>query len=201
MNLETGGLNRIRNNLFLKNPEVTNTPVLPFRRSTEVSNSLQETNGGLRKFPTTCRKAPEVYGSPAQLAGTSGERRKSCTTCGKPTAIAGSLPQSAGNKMQLQEVTNKSVYDQMQLQEVSHNLQETKCNCRKSPAVCGKPNAVFNRLFGNRNGKLVFLLPDVYRFAFPETQRIKPFPSKPDFRDGDEVVRTFLVPGVNFNFS
>jgi hypothetical protein len=103
--------------------------------------------------------------------------------------------------MQLQEVTNRCVDDQMQLQEVSHNLQETKCNCRKSPATCGKPNAVFHVLFGNRNGKLVFLLLDVYRFAFPETQFIKPFPSKPDFRDGDEVMAALLVTSVDFNFS
>lgn len=59
----------------------------------------------------------------------------------------------------------------------------------------------FYMLFGNRNGKLVFLLPDVYRFAFPETQRIKPFPSKPDFRYGDEVMAALLVTSVNFNFS
>jgi len=103
--------------------------------------------------------------------------------------------------MQLQEVTNKSVYDKMQLQEVLRNLQETKCNCRKSPATCGKPNAVFNMLFGNRNGKLVFLFPDVYRFSFSETQRIKPFSFEPDFRDGDQTVGTFLVSGVDFNFS
>ncbi|MFN4364767.1 hypothetical protein [Chryseobacterium hispalense] len=62
--------------------------------------------------------------------------------------------------MQLQEVTNKYVYDQMQLQEVSHNLQETKCNCRrlqtllfytsgdlrKSPTTCGKPTEEYGRL-------------------------------------------------------
>lgn len=56
-------------------------------------------------------------------------------------------------------------------------------------------------LFGKRNGKLVFLLPDLYRFAFPETQRIKPFPSEPDFRDGDEVMAALLVTSVDFNFS
>lgn len=158
------------------------------RRSTEGSHNLRETSGDVRKSRATCRKVPENGGSPAQL-------------CGKPTAVAGSLAQLAGNKMQLQEITNKYVYDKMQLQEVSHNLQETNCNCRKSPATCGKQNAVFHRLFGNRNGKLVFLLLDVYRFAFPETQFIKPFPSEPDFRDDDEVMAALLVTSVDFNFS
>lgn len=59
----------------------------------------------------------------------------------------------------------------------------------------------FYMLFGNLNGKLVFLLPDVYRFAFPETQFIKPFSPKPDFWDGDEVMAALLVTSVNFNFS
>ena len=56
-------------------------------------------------------------------------------------------------------------------------------------------------LFGKRNGEFVFLLLDVYCFAFPETQLIKPFPSKPDFRDGDEVMAALLVTSVDFNFS
>lgn len=91
----------------------------------------------------------------------------------------------------------------------------TECSCRKSPTTCRKPNAIAGSLpqlagnkmqflmvlFGKRNGKLVFLLLDVYCFAFPETQRIKPFPSKPDFRDGDEVMAALLVTSVDFNFS
>lgn len=69
--------------------------------------------------------------------------------------------------MRLQEVTNKYVYDKMQLQEVSHNLQETKCNCRrlqtllfytsgdvrKSPTICGKPPEMYGspaQLAGNQ---------------------------------------------------
>lgn len=125
--------------------EVTNTLVLHFRRSTEVSNNLRETSGDVRKSRATCRKPTEMYGSLPQLAGN--ERR------------------STG---------------------VSRSLWETQCS--------------FQGLFGNRNGKLVFLLLDVYGFSFSETQRIKPFSLKPDFRDGDHLTVAFLVSGVNFNF-
>lgn len=104
---------------------------------------------------------------------TSGDLRKCKTICGKPPEMYGSLPQLAGN--------------QRRSTEVLRNLWETQCS--------------FQGLFGNRNGELVFLLLDVHGFSFSETQRIKPFSLKPDFRDGDHLTVAFLVSCMNFNFS
>lgn len=90
-------------------------PAGNLRRSTEVPRNLQETSGERRKSYATlretncnCRKSPAICRKQNAAAGSLAQ------LCGKQNAVAGSLPQLSGN--------------QMQLQEVSRNLRETKCS-------------------------------------------------------------------------
>ncbi|MFY7943894.1 MAG: hypothetical protein ACOVNZ_04895, partial [Crocinitomicaceae bacterium] len=69
---------------FKISPLVTNTIVLNFRRTTEVSRNLQETTGGVRKSYATCGKPNAVAGG----------YKHSCFTL---PANDGSLAQLAGN--------------------------------------------------------------------------------------------------------
>lgn len=123
--------------------EVTNTPVLPFRRSTEVSRNLQETNGGVRKSPTTCGKPPEEYGSPVQLVG---NFRRSTE-----------VPRnSAGNQLQLQEVSRSLQEIKCSCRKLQTDVLMTKCSCRKSPTTCRKQNAIAGSLLQLAGNQMQF---------------------------------------------
>ncbi|WP_164462964.1 hypothetical protein [Chryseobacterium shandongense] len=90
----------------------------------------------------------------------SGDLRKSPTICGKPPEEYGSLVQLVGKLRRTAEVPRNSAGNQLQLQEVSRSLQETKCSCRKlqtdvlmtncscrkSPTTCRKQNAIAGSL-------------------------------------------------------
>ncbi len=173
------------------------------------------TKCGCRRLPTSmimtkcgCRRLP------TSMFMTKCSCRKSPTTCRKPNAIAGGYKHSCFTLPEMYGSLQQSAGNLRRCTEVPRSLQETNGDVRKSPTTCGnqrrstgvsrslwETQCSFQGLFGNRNGELVFLLLDVYGFSFSETQRIKPFSLKPDFRDGDHLAVAFLVSCVNFNFS